>query len=97
MPIIKQIEFINKKNFAKAVLNKNIEAFVVYVTFFSLKKQTMTIYPIRKTQIASLLTKKITIFNKYSDFSNVFLEKRALVLLESNKQNQHAIKLQDGK
>ena len=32
---------------------------------------------------------------KYSDFSNVFLEKKALILPKATKLNQHAIKFQE--
>ena len=31
---------------------------------------------------------------KYSDFSDIFLEKKALILLKVTDSNQHAIKLQ---
>lgn len=33
MPIIKQIEFIYKKKFAKALLDKNIKAFIIHIIF----------------------------------------------------------------
>ena len=36
------------------------------------------------------------ILPKYADFLNVFLERKALILLEATKLNQHAIKLQKG-
>ena len=42
LPTICQIKLINKKEFAKAALNENVEAFVVYVALFILK---MTIHP----------------------------------------------------
>lgn len=35
--------------------------------------------------------------NKYSDFTDVFAEKKALMLLEQTNLNKHAIKLKDGK
>lgn len=44
-----------------------------------------------------LLAEKIKISTKYSDFFNVLLEKKALVLWEITKLNQHSIKLQDDK
>lgn len=44
-----------------------------------------------------LLIKKVTITAKYSDFSDVFLEKSANVLLEQTRANKHAIKLKKGK
>ena len=42
-----------------------------------------------------LLAKKVKIPTKYSNFSDVFSEKKTLVLLRLIKLNQHAIKLQD--
>ena len=43
-----------------------------------------------------LVIKEIKIPTKYSDFSNIFLKKKALILLEGTKLNQCAIKLQKG-
>lgn len=43
-----------------------------------------------------MLAEKVKILTKYSDFSNVFLEKKALVLLEITELNQYVIKLQEG-
>ena len=48
----------------------------------------------RKAQIALLIAKKMKIPTNYLDFLDVFLEKKALVLLEIIELNQHAIKLQ---
>lgn len=53
------------------------------------------VYPAWKAQIALLLTKKVKITTKYLDFSNVFSEKKALVLLKLTELNQYAIELQD--
>ena len=47
--------------------------------------------------MALLLSNKVTILGKYSDFANVFLEKLANVLSEQIGVNKHAIKLEDGK
>ena len=55
----------------------------------------MAIHPAKETQIASLIAKKMQILSKYSDFSDVFLEEKALILLEITALNQHAIKLQE--
>lgn len=41
-----------------------------------------------------LVTEEVIIPNKYSDFSNIFLEKKTLVLLEMTKLNQYTIELQ---
>ena len=72
-------------------LDKHVEAFVVYVISFS----TMPIYPARETQIALLVAKEVKIPTKYSDFLNVFLEKKASILPKVTKLNQHAIELKE--
>ena len=74
-------------------MDKNVEAFVVHVTSLSLN--SMLIYPVRAAQIALLIAKKVKILTNYLDFSNVFSEEKALVLLEITDLNQHAIKLQE--
>lgn len=76
------------------VWKENIVAFLIYITFFSLEKLTIIIYLAKK---AFLLTKKVTIFDKYSDFSNVFLERKALVLPKQTELNKHFIKLKNDK
>ena len=43
LPTTQKIELINKKKFAKAALNKNIEVFVVHMSFLSLGSK-MTIH-----------------------------------------------------
>ena len=48
---------------------------------------TMAIHPAKEAQIAFLLAKKVKIFTKYSDFSDVFSGKKALILLEITKLN----------
>ena len=50
-----QIEIIKKKKFAKVALNENIEIFVVHMTFLL----TTAIYLAKKTQIISLVAKKV--------------------------------------
>ena len=85
------MEIINKKKFAKAVLNENIKTFMVHMTSFSLS--TISIHPTREAQIVLLIVKEVKILAKYSDFSDVFLEKKALVLPEITKFNQHTIEL----
>ena len=91
LPTIKQVKIIDKKEFAKAELDKHVEIFVMHVIFLL----TMAIYLARKAQIALLIAKKGKIATKYSDFSDIFLEKKALILPEATKLNQHAIKLQE--
>ena len=46
LPITKQVELINKKEFAKAALDKNVEAFVLHMTLLSLS--SIFIHPARE-------------------------------------------------
>ena len=94
LPTTRQIELIDKKQFAKAALDENFETFVVYVASLNL---TPGIHPDRAAQIASLLAKEVRIPDKYSDFADVFSEAKALVLPERIELNEHAIDLEDGK
>ena len=94
LPIICWIELINQKEFAKVLLDENIEAFMVH---FSCLRSRMTIYLAKKAQLALLLVKKVTIPAKYSDFADVFLEESANVLPEQTEVNEYTIKLEKGK
>ena len=47
LPTTRRVELINKKEFAKAALDENIEAFMVYVSSLSLRSK-MTIHPARE-------------------------------------------------
>ena len=76
------------------MLDENFETFVVYVASLNL---VPGIHPNRKTQISFLLTKKVKIPNKYSDFTNILSKEKALVLPECIELNEHAIDLEDGK
>ena len=44
-----------------------------------------------------MLTKEVKILDKYLDFTNFFLEEKALVLPECTKLNKHVIDLEKGK
>ena len=46
LPTTKQVEIIDKKEFTKAALDKNVEAFVVHMTSLSLT--SMPIHPAQK-------------------------------------------------
>ena len=86
----KQVELINKNEFAKVTLDENFEIFVIYVTSLNL---TSGLYLNKVAQITSLLTEKVKILDEYSDFANVFLEEKALVLPERTELNEYAINL----
>ena len=60
------------------------------MTFLS----TMAIQPAREAQRTLLVAEVVKIPTKYSDFSDIFLEKKALILSKVTKLNQHAIELQ---
>ena len=53
----------------------------------------MAIYLAKKAQITLLVVKEVKILTKYSDFLNIFLKEKALILSEITKLNQHVIKL----
>ena len=69
----------------------------MHVISLNISKSTMLIYLAKKAQIALLLAEKVKISTKYSDFSDVFSEKKASTLLELIKLNQYAIEWQDSK
>lgn len=62
-----------------------------------LKTLELLVHSDKIAQIAFLITKKVMISDKYSDFINVFSEKKVLVLLEQTKLNKYAIKLNKNK
>lgn len=70
LPTIKQVEIIDKKAFAKIILDKTVEIFVVYIISFNLS--LISIYLAQKAQIALLIAKKVKISAKYLNLSNIF-------------------------
>ena len=94
LPSTKQVELIDKKEFATVALYEKSETFVVHIVSLNL---TPGIHPDRAAQIASLLAKEVRIPDEYSDFADIFSEKKALVLPEGTKLNEYAINLEDGK
>ena len=87
---IYQVEIIDQKKFAKAALDENVRAFAVYVSSLGSR---ISIYLTKKAQLALLLTKKVTVLIKYSDFANVFLENLANMFTERIKADEHTIEL----
>ena len=94
LPTTKQVELIDKKEFAKVALNKNSKTFVVHIASLNL---VLKIRLDKKAQIASLLTKEVKISEEYSDFTNVFSEEKVLILPERTELNEHVINLENGK
>ena len=96
LPTIKRVQIIGLKEFAKAALDPDQEAFVVYVaTFFS----SMEVYPDRKVQVATLIADEapVAILAEYSDFENMFSKESAAILPEHTEINTHAIDLEERK
>lgn len=77
LPTTQFVKLINKEEFVKKILDENSKTFVVHVASFNL---ALEIHVDRYVQITSLLTKNVKILDKYSDFTNVFLEEKALML-----------------
>ena len=99
LPTIKRVELINKKEFAKAALDAKSETFIMHIAALEALLARMFIHPLREAQIAVLNQKKAPtkVSGKYSDFSDVFSVKEALILLEQTKLSKHAIELKDNK
>ena len=99
LPTTKRVELIDKKEFVKAALDENSETFVMHIATLEAPLSGMTIHPLREAQIAALKQYEAPtkVPAKYSDFSNVFSEKEALVLPEQTDLNKHAIELEEDK
>ena len=65
---------------------------MIYV--ISLTVNLLLIHPVQKAQITLLVIKEVKILTKYSDFLDVFLKEKVLILLKTTELNQCAIKLQ---
>ena len=96
LPTSKQVEFINKKEFAKVALDKNFKTFVIHVA--SLNSILLNIYPFHRPQISGLITKKALtkVPNKYVNFVDIFSLDLVSKLSEYIEINDHAIELVDG-
>ncbi len=89
------VKLINKREFTRAVLDENLETFVVYVSAL----EAMMIYPSRAAQIAALQWDKAPteIPAEYPNLADVFSSDLAIELPENTNLNEHAIKLVEGK
>lgn len=58
------------------VLDKNFETFVMHIVILKTPLAKILVYLDKKAQITFLFIKRITIWNKYSDFTDVFFKKR---------------------
>ena len=79
------------------MLNENFEIFVMHIATLEALLVEMPIHLDKKAQIASFLIKKVTILNKYFDFTDEFSKEKALMLLKQINLNKHTIKLERDK
>lgn len=104
--ISNRVRFINKKDFAKVILDENSEIFVVYVTILEVLTAIL-IYLSKTSQVPGsdkplllvLLCNKDyhKIPAKNIDYTNVFSLDLILKLLENTDINNHTIKRVEGK
>ena len=101
LPTTKWVDLIDKKEFAKGVLDEEFKTFVVHVALLEILSRStkMKMHPSQAAQIATLkqdeaLTK---VSSKYADYTNVFLFDLVMELPENTGINEHAIKLEKEK
>ena len=96
LPTTKRVKLINKKEFAKAALDKNFETFVVYVA--SLSSTPLNVHPSQRPQISVLIVEEALtkVLDEYADFADVFSPDLAAKLSEHTGINDYAIELVDG-
>lgn len=99
LPITQRVEFIDKKEFARAALDGKSETFVVHVAALEASLAGMTIHSSCPAQIAALKQDKAPteVAPEYTNYADVFSFDLAMELLENTGINKHAIKLQEGK
>ena len=95
----KQVELIDKKEFAKATLDEESETFVVHVAALEAPLTGMAIHPLQTAQISTLIQDEAPtkVATKYVDYADVFSFNLAMELLKNIGINEHAIKLHNGK
>ena len=79
----KLVEIIDKKKFAKWAFNEHVEAFVVYITSFSLN--LVAIHLTKETQIVLLIAKKIADSKQIFKFFRCFFRRKSFDLFKSNQ------------
>ena len=97
LPITKQVQIINKKDFVIVTLDADSEMFVMHMAFWEWEE--MSVHSKRQAQVGALLFNQalIKVSAEYSDYSNVFSAEHAAELPENTRMNEHAIKLEEGK
>lgn len=67
---------------------------MIHIAYLGAK---ILIYLAWEAEMALLLAKKVNVLKKYSDFSDVFSNKSAVILSDSLIMNKHAIDLESDK
>ncbi len=90
-------KLIDKREFAKAALDENLETFIMHVSALDIAESL--IHPFRAAQIATLQWDKAStkILAEYSDYAYAFPSDLAMELPENTGMNEHAIELIEGK
>ena len=91
----KQVELINKKEFAKVALDENSETFIVHVA--SLSSTLLDVHLSQRPQISGLIAEEALtkVPNKYANFADIFSPDLAAKLPKYTGINDHAIELVD--
>lgn len=97
LPTTKKVELIDKKEFTIAILDENVETFMVYVATLS-AVLAMWVYLSCHVQDGLLLANKasIQVPSKYSDYTDIFSLNLVKELFKNTDMNKHAIELIDG-
>ncbi len=106
LPTTKQVELIDKKEFAKATLDENSKTFVVHIAALKASKSAeMLINSFWAAQIVSQNPDKPTLAalqwdkapteipSEYSDYADVFSANLAMELPKNREMNEYAIEL----
>lgn len=92
MPIIKKIEFINKKNYVIAELNADSKSFLVYIDALNTKIPHIYLSQIAEIRLLKINKASITILAKYINYINLFLPKLIAKFQKHTGINNHIIK-----
>ena len=95
LPITKQVELIDKKEFAKTALDEESKIFVVHVAALEAPVAGMTIYSLQKAQILALIQDETLtkVLSEYADYADVFSFDLAMELPKNIGINKDAIEL----
>lgn len=94
--IIKKMKMICQKKILTIILDLNKKAFTVHIAFLDLSLK-ISIYPAKRQQILLLLSEKVIILIKYTDFVNIFSKIFIIQFFKCFAINKYQIDLELGK